>query len=122
MSQPESRLQRKIQDELKRHRAFVFKVHGSEHTMAGLPDLVVCYRGYFIGIEVKMPGNKLSKIQQRRHQEIERAGGFICVAHGVPDAMQALFAIDAFIEASGVSDRPSERGDMLSTQQQHPQE
>lgn len=103
MSQPEARLQRAIQDELKRVGAFVFKVHGSEYMMAGLPDIVGCYRGIFIGVEVKMSGNEASKIQLRRLQEIERAGGVTCVAYSVPDAMQVIHAIDAYYEAAGES-------------------
>lgn len=105
-SQPESRLQRRIQDELKSAGAFVFKVHGSEFMMAGLPDIVGCYRSIFFGIEVKMPGNKPSKIQARRLREIGQAGGMTCVAYDVPDAMGVIRAIDAYFEAANVSDKP----------------
>ena len=41
----------------------------------GVPDLLCCYRGKFIGLEIKQPGGKLSPIQIFEGQLIERAGG-----------------------------------------------
>lgn len=57
---------------------------------AGLPDLIACHDGKFIGIEVKMPGNKPSPIQIRVHQKIRKAGGEVIVAYSVADVMTAL--------------------------------
>jgi Holliday junction resolvase len=88
--QPEARLGHKIMDALRAHGAFVFKVHGSGLMMAGLPDLIVCYRGYFIGIEVKMPGNKASARQLFVHKQIRRAGGIVVVAYSMDDVDEAL--------------------------------
>lgn len=88
--QPEARLQRRIQTYLKSIGAFPFKVHGSEFMMAGLPDLIVCYRGDFIGIEVKMPGNAPTDRQLYVHELIRRAGGRVIVAYAVEDVRLAL--------------------------------
>ena len=55
MSQPESKLSRRIMDELRLEGYFCYKVHGDEYTMVGLPDIIVCAEGLFIGLEVKMP-------------------------------------------------------------------
>ena len=87
MTQPEARLQRKIQIALRANGAFVFKIHGSQHMMAGLPDLIVCKDGKFIGLEVKMPGNKPSQVQILRMRQIERAGGKYHVVHTVDEAL-----------------------------------
>jgi hypothetical protein len=92
MSQPESRLQRKIQKALKDQygsEIFIFKIHGGPLMMAGLPDLIGCIRGIFFGIEVKMPESidNVSAIQQRVHARIRRAGGVVEVASSVPDAL-----------------------------------
>lgn len=94
MTQPEARLQRKIQDVLRQAGAFVFKVHGSQHMMSGLPDLIVCYRGRFIGMEVKMPGNKPSKIQHLRARAIKDADGFCFVVHSTNEALRALRVVE----------------------------
>lgn len=98
MTQPEARLQRRIQDALKRRDAFVFKIHGSAHMMAGLPDLIICYRGQFIGMEVKMVGNDASPIQRLRHREIEHAGGMAKVVRSPDEALAILDEIDISIE------------------------
>lgn len=45
---------------------------------AGLPDLILCYRGLFIGVECKKRGERPSEIQLREHELIRRAGG-ICI-------------------------------------------
>lgn len=97
MTQPEARLQRKIQDELRRRGCFVQKNHGSEHMMAGLPDLVVCYRGLYLGLEIKMPGNELSAIQTRRSEQIRDAGGLFCVCESVDDVLDALRQADSVL-------------------------
>lgn len=78
MSQPEARLSRAImkmcRDEFE---AWCFKVHGSEHQPAGIPDILGCYRGRLFGIETKMPGNKPSEIQRYRMREMRKAGGYV---------------------------------------------
>ena len=78
MTQPEARLSRKIKDALSLEGAFVFKVWGSEHMMAGLPDLVGCYKGRFFGFEVKMP-DKRSNTSARQIY----VGSLIIAAGGV---------------------------------------
>lgn len=88
--QPEARLGHAIRRALEVEGAFVFTVHGSALMMAGLPDLIGCHRGRFFAIEVKMPGNKPSKIQRHVMGKIEAAGGRVCVAYSVQDALNAL--------------------------------
>lgn len=77
MAQPESKLSRKIMDALREEGAFAFKVHGSEHMMAGLPDIICCYRGSFFGFETKMSGKRdnVSLRQERVGSMIKEAGG-----------------------------------------------
>jgi hypothetical protein len=43
---------------------------------AGVPDIIACFNGRFVAIEVKRPGKKPTPLQIRRLLEIERAGGF----------------------------------------------
>lgn len=90
MSQPESRLSRQIMAALRGRGAFVFKVHGSEFMMAGLPDVIGCYRGRFIAVETKMPGGRLSKVQVHVITKLRAAGARVVVAHSVAEAMQVL--------------------------------
>ena len=61
---------------------FWFKVHGGPFQMAGLPDLLGCVQGRFIGIEVKRPSRmtNVSPIQQRVIQNINLNGGLAIVS------------------------------------------
>lgn len=61
---------------------FWFKVHGGPFQMAGLPDLLGCVQGRFIGIEVKRPSRmtNVSPIQQRMIQKINLNGGLAFVS------------------------------------------
>jgi hypothetical protein len=89
-SQPEARLSRKIMVELRRQGYFVFKVWGNDHTMAGLPDIIVCAEGFFVGLETKMPEKRqnVSPIQQHRAAEITKAGGHVAVVCSVEEAVK----------------------------------
>ena len=103
-TQPESRLQRKIQMAIKAAGYFCFKVHGSEFMMAGLPDLIVCAEGLFIGLEVKLPSTRsnTSARQDYVHGLINDAGGKATVVCS-PD--EAIRAIDEAIRDNRVRDQ-----------------
>ena len=85
MSQPEARIGKRIRDFLTEQGAFVFKVHGGPQMMAGLPDLIVCINGRFVGIEVKQPGQRPAPRQLFVHSLIMRSGGEVIVATSVDD-------------------------------------
>ena len=86
----EARLSRSVQEALRQHGAFVFKVHGSEYMMTGLPDLIVCYRGQFFGLELKLPGNKTSLRQDYIGGKIQLAGGQWAVVHSIEEALSSV--------------------------------
>jgi Holliday junction resolvase len=113
MAQPEARLSRSIMAALRQRGAFVFKVWGSEHMMAGLPDIIGCYRGQFIAVETKMPGNTTSRRQDFVIDKIRRAGGRVVVAYSVREALEVLDGVvtpDTHPEAlTGELRAPSER-------------
>lgn len=94
MSQPEARLGRQIKAEYLKRGAFGFKVHGGPTMMVGLPDLIFCYRGQFVALEVKMPEGVVSSIQKRRIKEIRDAGGHAYVVRSVSSALKALDRVD----------------------------
>jgi hypothetical protein len=94
MAQRESKLSRKIMDALRVEGYFCFKVHGSEFMMAGLPDIIVCADGMFIGLETKLPETRgnVSPRQQFVHEQIRSARG---VAQVVCSPAEALAAVHA---------------------------
>lgn len=92
MSQRESALSRRIMEALRLEGYFCFKVHGSEYMMAGLPDIIVCAEGKFIGLETKLPESRgnVSPVQRLVHTKIENAGGVAEVVCSIPEALSAV--------------------------------
>lgn len=95
MAQRESRLSRKIMDELRLEGWFCYKQHGNEFVMAGLPDIIVCAEGLFIGLETKNPEdrnkeNAHTRNQAHIHQKIRDAGGFAQVVCSPDEAIAAV--------------------------------
>lgn len=80
---------------------YVFKVHGSHMMPAGLPDLIACVDGAFLGLEVKTPQtmNRVSEVQKLNHEKIRKAGGMVVVVCTVLEAEQAVRALRDLIGA-----------------------
>lgn len=53
---------------------------------AGTSDLLVCWRGRFVAIEVKRPGGVITALQAAFLKDVQAAGGWGLVAHSVDDA------------------------------------
>lgn len=69
---------------------FVFKVHGGPEQIAGIPDLIVCCDGRFVGLEVKRPGEHATSLQLFTIREIQAAGGTAAVVHAVEEALDVI--------------------------------
>lgn len=97
MAQAEAKLSRKIMNALRLRGYFCFKVHGSEFMMAGLPDIIVCAEGLFIGLETKLPSTRgnVSPRQVYVHSLINAAEGTALV---VCSAEEALMAVQKVVE------------------------
>lgn len=76
----EQQIQKKIIKHLESRGCYIVKVISA--TKAGVPDIIGCYNGQFIGIEVKTPATKtnVSKLQKYNLDIIEEAGGKSIVA------------------------------------------
>lgn len=49
---------------------------GAAYTKSGIPDLLVCCAGFFIGVEIKAPNGKPSELQLYNLKKIDEAGGY----------------------------------------------
>jgi hypothetical protein len=57
---------------------------------AGVSDVLIFHNAKLFAIELKSPGGKPTAAQLEFISDIERAGGFACVAEGVDQALRAL--------------------------------
>jgi len=67
---------------------FAFKVVAHDGQMSGLPDILACVDGQFVGFEVKLPEyrTRVSLRQHLVHERIERSGGRVFVVSSVREA------------------------------------
>lgn len=49
---------------------------GSAYTKSGIPDLLVCINGHFVGIELKAPNGKPTALQIHNLKKIDEACGY----------------------------------------------
>lgn len=54
---------------------------GAAYTKAGIPDLLVCCNGKFLGVELKAPNGRPSDLQLYNLRKIRSAGGFGCLLY-----------------------------------------
>lgn len=85
MTQRESKLSSKILLRLRQLQVFAFKAVAHEGQMTGLPDIIVCLDGRFVGFEVKLPEyrSRVSPRQSLVHERIEGSGGRVFVVSSV---------------------------------------
>lgn len=75
---------------------FFWKEHGGQYGTAGIPDLICCYRGFFVAIEVKTSTGRLTKLQDLTLEDIRKAGGIAVVARSVDDTKQIFESLKNF--------------------------
>jgi Holliday junction resolvase len=76
---PEGKVKRKAIAELQKLGMYVFFPATGGFGRSGIPDIVCCYKGKFIGIECKAHGNKPTALQQSNLEEIVNNGGIAIV-------------------------------------------
>lgn len=69
---------------------FFWKEHGGQYGTAGIPDIIVCYKGRFIAFEAKVSKNKETKLQEITIKKIQSAGGIAAVVRSVDDVKTIL--------------------------------
>jgi hypothetical protein len=79
MSTPEVKVKKVVSQALKEMRAYVVKPVTGGFGNSGVPDLLVCVSGKFVGIECKAGGNKPTALQLHNLNAIELAGGIALV-------------------------------------------
>ena len=94
-------LERDIATAIKRYLAslgsdvFFWKEHGGPYGTSGVPDIICCYKGRFLGLEVKLPTGRLTELQKRAIYRINQAGGIACRVESVEDVRRVIAQADA---------------------------
>ena len=80
---------------------FFWKEHGGPYGASGVPDIICCYKGRFLGLEAKLPGGKLTALQERALERINRAGGIARRVESVDDVRDVIAQADRETKEAG---------------------
>jgi Holliday junction resolvase len=75
MMTPEGKVKKRVKAILDELKVYHFSPMQNGMGRAGIPDIVACYGGKFIGIECKAGSNKPTALQERELNRILNAGG-----------------------------------------------
>lgn len=77
----EKTFENKIKKFLESQGAWHVKFFANSFTKSGIPDILACVNGYFVGIEVKAQNGKPSELQLYNVRKIREAGGFAWIVY-----------------------------------------
>lgn len=72
---------------------FFYKQFGGSFSVAGIPDIIVCYKGRFIAFEVKNENGKVSVLQVVIIKKILKAGGIAVVVRSLAEVKDIIEAL-----------------------------
>ena len=95
MMTPEAKVKKKVVALLKQRSVYFFYPVTGGYGRSGVPDIIACYNGRFIGIECKAGKNKPTPLQEKNLNEIQASGGISLVVNednisDVEDTLQSL--------------------------------
>jgi Holliday junction resolvase len=79
MSTPEVKVKNAVKKLLKENNAYFCMPVSGGFGASGVPDIIACYRGFFVGIECKAGNNTPTALQKKNLQDIVNAGGGVAV-------------------------------------------
>ena len=89
---PEGKIQSEIIKYLKDNK--IWHIRYNANITYGIPDLIIIYHGYFIGVEVKTPNGRATELQDKMKESIENAGGYHIYATSVDDVYKLIRRIE----------------------------
>lgn len=102
MRTPESAVKKQVVSFLKEFDAYFFYPVTGGYGRSGVPDIVCCWRGRFIGIECKANGNKPTQLQLKNLHDIYKQGGIAVIVD--ESGIGMLYTLLVSWEESGLPD------------------
>lgn len=91
---PEKKVKARVEAMLKEAGAYYFFPATHGYGRSGVPDIVACLKGQFIGIECKAGRGTTTALQDRELSRIRAAGGVALVIHeGNFDVLEELLCL-----------------------------
>jgi hypothetical protein len=105
MSTPEKKVKDKVKKVLAEHGAYYFMPATHGYGSSGVPDIVACLRGKFIGIECKANKGKPTALQLKNLRELSLSGGLAVLIdeRGIDQLGLLLTAVNKFDEGTFIN-------------------
>jgi Holliday junction resolvase len=81
MMTPEKKVKMKVVEILKEFGVYYFYASTGGYGASGVPDIICCYKGRFIGIECKAGKGKTTALQEKNIAQIIAQGGLAIVVN-----------------------------------------
>lgn len=81
MMTPEKKVKMKVVEILKEFGVYYFYASTGGYGASGVPDIICCYKGRFIGIECKAGKGKPTALQEKNIAQIIAQGGLAIVVN-----------------------------------------
>ena len=96
----EGKVQKEILTYLKENKIFHFRFQ-AQSNLNGVPDVICCYKGLFIGLELKREkGGRATGLQEKKLEAINNAGGIGVVVRSVEEVKTLFMLINMMIHNS----------------------
>lgn len=105
---PEVKVKKKIHAVLKSVGAYAVNYIGGQYATSGTPDILVCIKGRFVGIEAKAGKGKPTQLQLNSLRDIHKAGGVALVINEAN-----LHTLSGALLATVIGGQPSNYTDFL---------
>lgn len=93
---PEAKVKARVTKLLKERGAYYAMPVAGGFGNAGVPDILVCYKGRFVGIECKAGKGQTTALQDKHLQDIRNAGGeALVVREDITNLIELLDRIDS---------------------------
>lgn len=77
----EKQFEGRIKNYLNSKGCYFVKFFANRNTRSGVPDILACVNGYFVGIEVKASHGRASELQLWNREKIRQAGGIAIILY-----------------------------------------
>ncbi len=93
---PEKKVKAQVTKILNEYEAYYFYPATGGFGRSGVPDIIVCFRGAFLGIECKAGDNTATALQLRELDKITKANGYAMIVneHNISDVRGILDLIN----------------------------
>ena len=95
---PETLLSEKVLSRLRAEGGHWDKIHGGPYQLGGISDVLGCWKGRYIAIELKMPGKVPTRLQGLFLNDVYDSGGRAGVAYSIEDALTIRDGKNFFIK------------------------